>query len=70
MGPYTVAEKQPGRLWRVRTKRGELLGVVAWYDPWKKFVFQPEDLTAFSGDCLAGIAELLVHLGRKGSRSN
>jgi len=67
LGPYMMADEQPGGRWYIHMKRGgSMLGSVAWYGPWKQYVFRPEEMTEFSGDCLAAISTFLVSLGTRG----
>lgn len=39
----------------VKTLRGDLLGSIVWYRPWKQYVFEPMD-AVFSSDCMQDIA--------------
>lgn len=60
IGPYMVANEQPGGRWYVRMKRGgSMLGSVVWYAPWKRFVFQPGEMTEFSADCLRSLGDFM-----------
>ena len=44
--------------WRVVSRETEvLLGVVAWYGPWRKYSFHPEGWTVFEQKCLREIAD-------------
>lgn len=43
-------------------KSDELLGKIAWYGPWRKYVFYPESDTLFDPKCLAEITEMLNKL--------
>ena len=40
----------------VQTLRGDELGVIRWYAPWRQHVFMPGWDTEFSFDCLEDIA--------------
>ncbi len=63
LGRFMVAEKQPGEFWRVYTKRGDPLGIIAWdLFRWKQFVFQAEDQTEFSWDRLAELCGFMKQL--------
>jgi len=39
--------------------RGDELGVIKWYGPWRQYCFYPEPETIFSRGCLADIATYL-----------
>lgn len=66
LGPYMVADGRAGGRWYIHMKRGgSMLGIVDWYAPWKKFVFQPEEMTEFSDDCLRVLSDFLVSLNKK-----
>lgn len=44
-------------IWTVTSQtRGDRLGVVSWYGPWRQYVFEPDDGCLFNHDCLAEIA--------------
>lgn len=42
--------------------RGERLGLIAWYGPWRQYVFCPQPSTFWSHDCLAKVEEFLIKL--------
>ena len=66
LGPYMVADEQPGGRWYVHMKKGgSMLGSVAWYAPWKSYVFQPEEMTEFSADCLRALSDFLASINGK-----
>ena len=45
--------------WEIRSKRGDLLGYVDYYKPWRQHVFNPEPNTVLSHDCLAALVAFL-----------
>jgi len=47
------------------THAGETLGRVAWYGPWRKYVFYPSEGTLFDPGCLTEIATFLSEENRK-----
>lgn len=50
-------------IWRVTSmSSGDLLGGVAWYGPWRQYVFEPEDGTVFNDGCLTDIADFLAEM--------
>jgi len=46
----------------------EPLGVIDYYEPWKQFVFSPEEYTAFSHECLNDICLKLIELNQGGKQ--
>lgn len=57
--------QQGGRItqmWRVVTNDGigNLLGVIRWHAPWRKYAFFPEDGTLFEQDCLQDLSQTLI----------
>jgi len=53
--------------WNCLNRRGkETLGSVSFYQQWKQYIFEPEELNCcvFSSDCLRDIAEFLDQLNR------
>lgn len=49
----------PGGCWLIKGRRGDVLGGVEWYAPWKQYVFQPQHNTEFSPDCLRALAAFM-----------
>lgn len=43
-------------------KGGSVLGTVKYFKRWKQFVFQPEEMTEFSPDCLAALADFMTKM--------
>jgi len=44
----------------VRSRRsGEFLGRIAWYSPWRRYVFSPMEMTDYDAECLEDIALFL-----------
>lgn len=69
IGKYLTAIPQPatgktGR-WRIESNRGDYLGSVQWYGPWRQFTFDPEILSTFNVDCLNDISAFLVRENAK-----
>lgn len=58
---FDPARVRPGLLthvWMVSSGRSEaLLGRVAWYAAWRRYVFYPENGTLYDRDCLRSLAE-------------
>ena len=47
-------------LWEIKTKRGDVLGGVFWYDRWRQYTFIPADVTVvLSADCLEALAAFI-----------
>ena len=47
------------RIFRVDSKRGDNLGEIRWYGPWRQYVFMPESGTIWSAGCLADVITAL-----------
>lgn len=63
LGQYMVAHQYHSDEWVISMKRGgSVLGTVKWFPKWKCFVFQPEEMTEFSPDCLQEISEFMSSL--------
>jgi len=45
-------------------RSGVEIGVVVYYPPWKMYVYQPEQDTVYSPDCLTDIADFLQSLNK------
>lgn len=46
--------------WEVRSKRGgDLLALIGWYAPWRRYVVYPQDGASFDAECLTEIAAFL-----------
>lgn len=70
LGKYMAAESLTNGKWFVKMKRGDsVLGIVAWYRPWRQWVFQPSKMTEFSADCMDCIVGMLKSLNKKGEGS-
>jgi hypothetical protein len=41
---------------------GNLLGVVAWFGPWRQFCFRPERQTVFNVECMTDIQAKIAEL--------
>lgn len=51
------------KIWECcNTKSNDVLGCVDWFVSWRQFVFNPENLTTYSHDCLTDIAHFLQQL--------
>jgi hypothetical protein len=58
-------------VWILRTKKhGGILGEAKWFLPWRCFVFEPAEQTAFSHDCLAAIVAFLQDLNLEEPRGS
>lgn len=49
----------PKGCWLIKGRSSAVLGGIEWYAPWKQYVFQPQDNTEFSPDCLRALAEFM-----------
>jgi hypothetical protein len=63
---YLVFEKQERPAdrktdrWDVQSRdHGSQLGTIAWYGPWRCYVFEPEWDTVWSVDCLRDVAAFI-----------
>lgn len=43
-------------VWEVRSIYGVVLGLIAWHDPWRRYVFSPRERRCFDGLCLDEIS--------------
>ena len=59
-----VLERDEGDKWDVWSKKGDWLGAVKWSARWKQYVFEPTEYSAFSHDCLDGMATFLQSLNK------
>ena len=50
------------RIYCVYTKRGDILGFIKWYGPWRQYTFHPSADTIFNKGCLFDIESFLVRL--------
>ena len=41
--------------WEIRGTRGDLLGYVDWYKPWRQHVFNPAPNVVLSHECLSAL---------------
>lgn len=39
--------------------RGDRLGTISWYGPWRQYTFSPEPETVWNKDCLRDLAHFL-----------
>ena len=46
----------------VNNKSGALLGTVAWYGPWRQYVFEAIDQPIFNNGCLVELTDFLTDL--------
>lgn len=44
------------KIWDVCSRTNQILGLIFWYAPWRKYVFGPENGTVFDEKCLIDIA--------------
>jgi len=49
-------------IYQVMSDRGEHLGDIKWFAPWRKYAFFPESNTLYEGDCLGDIVRFLESL--------
>lgn len=49
----------PEGVYIIHGRSGAPLGYVEWYKPWKQYVFQPQQDTEFSPDCLRALAKFM-----------
>jgi len=65
-------ELKPGRKTHTYTvvnkTRGDILGSIKWYGPWRKFCFFPSASTVWSVDCLKDISGVLGSLSERGGK--
>jgi hypothetical protein len=62
------SEANPGRktgVWTVVSQSsGFVLGRIAWYRPWRQYVFFPVEETLYNVDCLVAIADRVATCNR------
>lgn len=46
----------------INNRMGDHLGYVKWYRPWRKWMFQPDDMTEYSIQCCRDIAAFMEQL--------
>jgi hypothetical protein len=46
-------------IWEVRSLQGAPLGVVEWFNQWRRYTFLPNDDTVFDVVCLREIADFI-----------
>ena len=51
-----------GEDWQCTNKHEESMGIVEYYIPWRRFVFEPFAGFVYSHDCLADISHFLQQL--------
>ena len=55
-----------GHHWTINMRKGgSVLGMIRFQAHWNQYVFQPEDMTEFSADCLDRIRTFLVKINGK-----
>ena len=65
LGKYMRArpEVNPGRgvtkIWTILARDNFILGKVAWYNPWRQYVFEPASSTLFNATCLTEMVTFL-----------
>lgn len=69
LGPYMVAEPRstlPRAAWTIKNaKHRDVLGVLEWYAPWRRYVLAANDGAVWSPDCLRDVAGLCERLTRE-----
>jgi hypothetical protein len=58
----------PGRKtkqWSVLSTRGDEVGQVQWYGPWRQFTFDPRPSSTFNRACLLDLARFLERVNRE-----
>jgi hypothetical protein len=54
------AKKRKTKTWRIINSNDTPLGIVRFYPPWRRFVFEPHAGTIYEEVCLRDIAEFCV----------
>lgn len=55
--PYAGKTKK----WQVHSRRrGDLLGIIRWYGPWRQYCFSPTPGTTFNRGCMEDICEFIT----------
>ena len=58
-----VERKAKTGVWHVTSRtHGELLGVIAWYPPWRQYCFNPQAYCVFNGECLSTIIDFMKEI--------
>lgn len=55
-------DRAPGRvtdMWQIRSMGGSVLGVIEWWSPWRRYVFEPSENTLYDVACLREIARFI-----------
>lgn len=71
VGPYMTAiplEITDHGEWEIRGRKGDFLGYVDYYKPWRQHVFSPAPNIVMSHDCLSALA-LFIRTVSKGPPS-
>ena len=48
--------KPKTKVWSVASNEGDMIGVVSWYGPWRKYCYSPHACTVYEQVCLREIA--------------
>lgn len=57
-----VMEKRKTKVEEVKTKEGDVIGIIKWYGRWRQYSFFPKPNTVFEKTCLADITDELKRL--------
>jgi hypothetical protein len=57
--PVTAGERRKTARWTVFSDKGDVLGVVCWYSPWRRYCFRPRAETIFEEVCLRDLSTFL-----------
>jgi len=59
-------EHQLGDMYKITNKKGEYIGYLDFYKPWKCWVLKPMYNCIFSADCMQEIVDYMNKLKQKG----
>ena len=58
-----IGEKPKTKVYGVfETRTGDLIGTIYWWGRWRQYVFEPDEETIWSWDCLQTISEFIKKL--------
>ena len=60
--PLPQEPKRKTRVYNILSKRGDALGSIRWYGPWRQYCLMPHKLTVWSAGCLVDVQDFLGKL--------
>lgn len=58
-----IEEKKKTKVYEVfETRSGDMIGSIYWWGRWRQYVFEPDEGTIWSWDCLKAISDFIKEL--------